>query len=85
MGPGMAAVISDDTDLFVLLLYFIPTANMKKNVLMQSTSASDCCTYHEHISTMSNNLAANALSGCDTVSSCFGIGKPTYSNQSFEK
>ena len=39
MGPGMAAVISDDTDVFVLLLYFIPTANMKKNVLMQSTSA----------------------------------------------
>lgn len=39
MGPGMAVVISDDTDVFVLLLYFIPTANMKKNVLMQPISA----------------------------------------------
>ena len=26
---------------------------------------------------MPNTLAAHALHGCDTVGSCFGIGKPT--------
>ena len=83
MGPGKAVVISDDTDMFVLLLDFIATDDMKANVLMQPTSADSekvidiTATYYKHISVMPNNLAAHALSGCDTVGSYFGTGKPT--------
>ena len=39
IGPGKTAVISDDTDVFVLLLHFISTSDIKANVLMQPTSA----------------------------------------------
>lgn len=39
IGPGKTAVISDDTDVFVLLLHFISTSGIKANVLMQPTSA----------------------------------------------
>ena len=41
MVPGNAAVISKDTDVFVLLLNFISTGDIETNVLMQPTSA-DC-------------------------------------------
>lgn len=39
IGPGKTVVISDDTDVFVLLLHFISTSDIKANVLMQPTSA----------------------------------------------
>ena len=41
MVPGNAVVISEDTDVFVLLLNFISTGDIETNVLMQPTSA-DC-------------------------------------------
>ena len=56
MGPGNTTVISDDTDVFVLLLHFISTGDIKENVLMQPTSADSdkeidiTATYHKHIS-----------------------------------
>ena len=83
MGRGKAVVISDDTDVFVLLLHFISTGDIKAKVLMQPTSANAdkvigiAATYHKHISIMPNILPAHALPRCDTVGSYFGIGKPT--------
>lgn len=41
MVPGNAVVISEDTDVFVLLLNFISTGDIETNVLMQPISA-DC-------------------------------------------
>ena len=34
MGPGNAVVICDDTDVFVLLLHFVSTGDIKSHVLM---------------------------------------------------
>lgn len=39
IGPGKTVVISNDKDVFVLLLHFICTSDIKANVLMQPTSA----------------------------------------------
>ena len=83
MGPGKVVVISDDTDVFVLPLHYISTGDIKVNVLMQLTSADSdkvmdiTATYHKYISFTPNTLAAHTLSGCDTVDSCYVIGKPT--------
>ena len=41
MVPGNAVVISEDTDVFVLLLNFNSTGDIETNVLVQPTSA-DC-------------------------------------------
>lgn len=41
MVPRNTVVISEDTDVFVLLLNFISTGDIETNVLMQPTSA-DC-------------------------------------------
>ena len=79
MGPGKAVVISDDTDVFVLLLHLISTGDIKAKVLMQPTSASSdklidiTATYYKHITIMPNIFPAHALSGCDTVGSYFGL------------
>ena len=90
MGPGKAVVISDDTDVFVLLLHFISTGDIKANVLMQPTSTDSdkvidiTTTCHAHISIMPNILAAHTLAGCETMGSYFRDWK-VHSNQSFEK
>lgn len=73
-------VLSDDTDVFLLLLHYYFIENIKVQVLMESPI--QCRTVidigasvskHEHI--ISDVLSAHALSGCDTTASCFGIGK----------
>ena len=82
IGPGKAVVFSYDTDVFVLLLHYIYTGDIKANVLMQPTSADSdkvidvAATYHKHFSIMPNILTAHALSGFVTVGNYFGIGKP---------
>ena len=40
MGPGKAVVISEDTNMFVLLLHFLSIADIKVNVLIEPTSHS---------------------------------------------
>ena len=71
------------TDVFVLLLHFISTGNIKANELMQPTSADShkiidiTATDHKHISIMSNILTAHTLPGSDRVGCCSGIGRPT--------
>ena len=82
IGPGKTAAISDDTDVFVLLLHFIFSGDIKANLLMHATFADSdkvidiTATYHKYISIMPNILTAHALSGCNTVGSYLGVGKP---------
>ena len=81
--PDKAVVLSDDTDVFVLLIHFLYTGDITGQVYMQSTSHDPNTvidinsTYEEHRDVAPNILAAHALSGCDTVGTYFGIGKST--------
>ena len=82
MGPGKAVVVADDTDVFVLLLHFVFTGDIKAAVIMESTSIDNNvidinATAQKHSDIIPNLLAAHVISGCDTVASTFGIGKPT--------
>lgn len=82
MRPDKAEVISDDTDVSMLLLHFVSTGDMKANLLMQPTSTDSdkvvdiTATYYKNISIISDILTAQALSVYDTVGSYFGIRKP---------
>ena len=74
-------VVADDTDVFVLLLHYHHMANLK-NVLMESpikgrTVVDIGKTVQKHSEIVEGILPVNALSGCDTVASYFGIGKAT--------
>ena len=81
--PDKAVVLSDDTDVFVLLIHFLYTGDITGQVYMQSTSHDPNTvidinsTYEEHRDVDPNIPAAHALSGCDTVGTYFGIGKST--------
>lgn len=75
-------VISDDTDVFVLLIHFYLKEKMTVNVSMESPSAGrvnidirQTALKHKHITKYLP--AVHALTGCDTVSYLFGIGKAT--------
>jgi hypothetical protein len=75
-------VISDDTDVMVLLLHFYALKELSCNLLMVGTSQSRVsvdikATAKEHTAYISQLLAAHAMSGCDTVSYLWGIGKGT--------
>ena len=85
--PVKAIVIADDTDVFVLLLYFTYTGDIQSEVYMQPTDKDSSArvtdisaTYQSHTSIIPNLLAAHGLSGCDTVCAYFGIGKKTVIN-----
>ena len=82
LGPVKAIVIVDDTDVFILLLHFIWSGDIKAHVIMQPTSydanVTDInATLAKNVDIASNLLAAHAMSGCDTVGTTFGIGKKT--------
>ena len=77
---GTVLVVADDTDTFVLLLYFCHQGSISCEVLMvspiQRRSVLDInAAVEEHSSIVPDLLAAHGLTGCDTVASCFGIGK----------
>ena len=76
------SVVSDDTDVFVLLLYFYAKYNLTGLVIMESP-VKDRATIDIR-STLNKNKdiildlpAAHALSGCDTTACLYGIGKAT--------
>jgi hypothetical protein len=76
------SVICDDTDVFVLLLHYYHKTKMANKVLMESPikgrSIIDIAkTVDKHTDIIEEILPAHALSGCDTVAGCFGIGKGT--------
>lgn len=74
-------ILSDDTDVFVLLVHFYREKKLTCPLTMEATSNSDRKTIgiketsriHEHI--VDGLIAAHALSGCDTVDQLYGIGK----------
>ena len=75
-------VVSDDTDVFLLLLHFTHSNNIDTPVFMEATSGDRTVvdiikTKVKHTSLCSRLLAAHALTGCDTVSKMYGIGKIT--------
>ncbi len=73
-------IVSDDTDVFVLLLHFYQLKHLTCTLLMQGTSSQRTvvdigATATKHASIVQHVLAAHALSGCDTVACLYGNGK----------
>ena len=78
-------MVADDADVFALLLHFVFTGDIKGTVIMEPTSIDKHvidinATVEKHADIAPHILAAHALSGCDTVSALYGIGKPTVIN-----
>ena len=76
------SVICDDTDVFVLLLYYYNKTGMTNRVFMESPIKGRSIidvekTVDKHRDIVDEILPVHALSGCDTVAGCFGIGKGT--------
>ena len=81
-GKNNIHVIVDDTDVFILLLHYYKMKKLTCDMLMIGTSAGRKCidikaTVEKHNDIIDNVLAAHVLSGCDTVSTLYGIGKGT--------
>lgn len=75
-------VISDDTDVFILLLHYYHSGSMKNRITMESpikerTVIDIGKTVEKHVSIVNELLPAHALTGCDTVACCYGVGKGT--------
>ena len=80
-----SVVVADDADVFALLLHFVSTGDIKGTVIMEPTSIDKHvidinATVEKHADIAPHILAAHAISGCDTVSALYGIGKPTVIN-----
>ena len=76
------AVVSDDTNVFVLLLYHYQMAEVEVPLTMGSPSKERAIldikvTQAKHRDIVKNLLPAHAISGCDTTVCYFGIGKCT--------
>lgn len=79
-GDSQVTVISDDPDVFLLLVHFYFQENITTEMLMESpvhgrTVVDIGAIVLEHRKIIPNILAAHAPSGCDTTASYFGIGK----------
>ena len=77
---GTVLVVADDSDIFVLLLYFCHQGSISCKVIMvspiQGRSVLDInAAAEEHIFIVPDLLVAHGLTGYDTVASCFGGGK----------
>jgi len=79
-GHTGVAVLSDDTDVFVLLVYYYVVLKLSLCVIMESPVKDRVVTdikqtAEKHFRIASDLLAAHAVSGCDTVAGYYGIGK----------
>ena len=84
-GAACVKVVSDDTDVFVLLLHFYHKENFTANISMEATSGERTVvsigeTVKLHESIVPYVLAGHAISGCDSVSSFFNISKKSMFN-----
>ena len=82
MGASGVAVVADDTDVWALLLHYYMEQRVAIPFIMKSPingrSVIDIKqTSLKYAELIPNLLAAHSLSGCDTVSGFFGIGKKT--------
>ena len=74
------SVVSDDTDVFVLLVHHYEEAKLRLPMRMESPSKERAVidiqlTVEKHRDIVGQLLPAHALSGCDTVACYFGVGK----------
>ena len=79
---NIVTVISDDSDVFVLLVYFYWKLGLKSKVFLETTGGDRTLIYIGNTSVKNmdivpNLVAAHALSGCDTAAPYVGIGKLT--------
>ena len=79
-------VVCDDTDVFILLVYFYHKLGLDTKVYIQATNDErDVLDIGSSIINCQNIipsvLSAHAPSGCDTVALFFGLGKPTIVNK----
>ena len=75
-------VVSDDTDVFLLLMHFYHQCELLCPVVMESTSKERTVidigqSARNHQDILPQLLAAHALSGCDTAAYMWGVGKAT--------
>ncbi|MES9884040.1 MAG: hypothetical protein ABW185_24600 [Sedimenticola sp.] len=75
-------VLCDDTDVFVLLVYFYWSLHMSCQVILEGTHKDRTLidiqkTVRQHKEIIPSLISAHALSGCDTVAYLYGIGKGT--------
>ena len=82
IGLNSIGVVADDTDIFVLLLHAVHRENIKCDIILFPTTPSRAhidiqATARAHKDILGNLLQAHALTGCDTVSNLYGIGKST--------
>ena len=73
---------NDDTDVFVLLIHFYIEKKMEVDISMESACAGRTNVDIRHTALKHDNItkflpAVHALTGCDTASYLFGIGKST--------
>ena len=81
-GTPSIDVICDDTDVFVLLVHFFAQEQLICDLVMSGTSSARTvidikATVEKHADIAEKLLTAHVISGCDTVSQGYGIGKGT--------
>ena len=81
-GTSNICVVCDDTDVFILLVYFYCKEQLDCGVTMESPIAGRCiidikATASKHRNISDHLPGIHALSGCDTTSYMYGIGKVT--------
>ena len=74
------SVVSDDTDVFILLLHFYAELGLTCSLTMEATSSDRTlidipATVKKHTDIVTNLLAMHCPSGCDTVGQMYGIRK----------
>ena len=79
-GVRSISVVSDDTDVFVLLMHYYAELHLTCHLTMKSTGSDRTVidiaeTVKEHLGIVANLLAMHCLSGCDTVAQLYSIGK----------
>ena len=79
-GAEYLSVMADDTDVYILLLHYYNQKELHIPMFMESPvhvrqTIDIRATAKEHANILPNLLAVHGLSRCDTVASCYGIGK----------
>ena len=75
-------VVSDDTDVFILLVHFYSKENHCCKLYTESTGKEHIlidieATVEAHPNVVSHLIAVYCISGCNTVAQFFGVGKGT--------
>lgn len=81
-GKCKLAVVSEDTDVFVLLIHFHQCENLTCHLIMKGTSTNICsvdirATLEKHRELASDLMSAHIITGCDTVAYLHGAGNGT--------